>query len=165
MLPKRDNLIDISLLEFCLREELNTTAHRAMAVLHPLKLIIDNYDDDKTEELTTENLPNDPHNTRTIHFSKELWIEKEDFMEVPVKKWFRLAPGTMVRLKSAYVIRCNSFIKDDEGMVKEIHCTYFPESKSGQRYQRPESKGHDSLAKCKICCAGRSKTLRSIIYS
>jgi glutaminyl-tRNA synthetase len=128
---KRDNLIDISLLEFCLREELNTTAHRAMAVLHPLKLIIDNYDEDKTEELTTENLPNDPGNTRTIHFTKELWIESEDFMEVPVKKWFRLAPGAMVRLKSAFVIRCDSFVKDDEGVVKEIHCTYFPESKSG----------------------------------
>jgi glutaminyl-tRNA synthetase len=128
---KRDNLIDISLLEFCLREEMNTTAHRAMAVLHPLKLIIDNYDEDKTEELTTENLPNDPGNTRTIHFTKELWIESEDFMEVPVKKWFRLAPGAMVRLKSAFVIRCDSFVKDDEGVVKEIHCTYFPESKSG----------------------------------
>jgi len=128
---KRDNLIDISLLEFCLREELNTTAHRAMAVLHPVRLIIDNYADDKTEELTTENLPNDPVNTRNIHFTKELWIESEDFMEVPVKKWFRLAPGGMVRLKSAYVIRCDSFIKNQEGVVKEIHCTYFPESKSG----------------------------------
>jgi glutaminyl-tRNA synthetase len=128
---KRDNLIDISLLEFCLREELNTTAHRVMAVLHPVKLIIDNYEQNKTEELTSENLPNDPSNTRTISFSKELWIEKEDFMEVPVKKWFRLAPGTMVRLKSAYIIRCDSFIKDNDGNVTEIHGTYFPESKSG----------------------------------
>jgi glutaminyl-tRNA synthetase len=128
---KRDNLIDISLLEFCLREELNVTAHRAMAVLYPLKLIIDNYDDDKTEELITGNLPNDPDNTRIIKFSKELWIEREDFMEVPVKKWFRLAPGALVRLKSAYVIRCDSFIKGDNGVVKEIHCTYFPESRSG----------------------------------
>ena len=128
---KRDNLIDISLLEFCIREELNTSAHRIMAVLHPVKLIIDNYDENKTEELTTENLPNDPANTRTVSFSKELWIEKEDFMEVPVKKWFRLAPGAMVRLKSAYIIRCDSFIKDNDGNVSEIHCTYFPESKSG----------------------------------
>ena len=129
---KRDNLIDISLLEFCIREELNTTAHRAMAVLHPIKLVIDNYDENKTEELVTENLPNDPANTRTIFFSKELWIEKEDFMEVPVKKWFRLAPGAMVRLKSAYIIRCDSFIKDINGNVTEIHGTYFPESKSGK---------------------------------
>src|SRR5665647_337477 len=128
---KRDNLIDISLLEFCLREELNTAASRVMAVLNPVKLIIDNYEENKTEELTSENLPNNPSNTRTISFSKELWIEKEDFMEVPVKKWFRLAPGTMVRLKSAYIIRCDSFIKDNDGNVTEIHGTYFPESKSG----------------------------------
>ena len=128
---KRDNLIDISLLEFCIREELNTTAYRAMAVLHPVKLIINNYDDDKTEELTTENLPNDPGNTRTVSFSKELWIEKDDFLEEPVKKWFRLAPGAMVRLKSAYIIRCDSFKKDDDGNVSEIHCTYLSESKSG----------------------------------
>ena len=128
---KRDNLIDISLLEFCLREELNTTAPRVMAVLHPLKLVLDNYEENNTEELISENLPNDPSNTRVIHFSKELWIEKEDFMEVPVKKWFRLAPGAMVRLKSAYIIRCDSFVKDDNGDVTEIHCSYIPESKSG----------------------------------
>jgi glutaminyl-tRNA synthetase len=128
---KRDNLIDISLLEFCLREELNVTALRAMAVLNPLKLIIDNYEENKTEELVTENLPNDPSNTRVITFSKELWIEQEDFMEVPMKKWFRLAPGMMVRLKSAYIIRCDSFIKDNDGKITELHCTYFPESKSG----------------------------------
>jgi glutaminyl-tRNA synthetase len=128
---KRDNLIDISLLEFCLREELNATAYRAMAVIRPLKLVIDNYEEGKTEELSSENLPNDLTNTRTVSFSKELWIEKDDFMEVPVKKWFRLAPGAMVRLKSAYIIRCDSFIKDTDGNVTEIHCTYFPESKSG----------------------------------
>ena len=127
---KRDNLIDISLLEFCIREELNATAPRVMAVLHPVKLIIDNYDENLTEELISENLPNDAANTRTVSFSKELWIEKEDFMEVPVKKWFRLAPGAMVRLKSAYIIRCDSFIKDNDGNVTEIHATYFPESKS-----------------------------------
>jgi glutaminyl-tRNA synthetase len=128
---KRDNLIDISLLEFCIREELNATAHRVMAVLNPVKLIIDNYEDGKTEDLITENLPNDPDNTRTVSFSKELWIEKEDFMEVPVKKWFRLAPGQMVRLKSAYIIKCESFIKGADGEISEIHCTYLPESKSG----------------------------------
>ncbi len=127
---KRDNMIDLSLLEFCIREELNKTANRVMAVLNPVKLIIDNYEHDKTEELSTENLPNDPENTRTITFSKELWIEKEDFMEVPVKKWFRLAPGQMVRLKSAYIIKCESFKKDESGNVTEIHGTYLPESKS-----------------------------------
>ncbi len=128
---KRDNLIDISLLEFCLREELNTSAPRVMAVLHPLKLVLDNYEENVTEELISENLPNDTSNTRVVPFSKELWIEKEDFMEVPVKKWFRLAPGAMVRLKSAYIIRCDSFIKDDNGNVTEIHGTCIPESKSG----------------------------------
>jgi len=128
---KRDNLIEIDLLEFCLREELNTSAYRVMAVLHPVKLIIDNYEESKTEELVTENLPSDPSNTRLVPFSKELWIEKDDFMEKPVKKWFRLAPGMMVRLKSAYIVRCDNFIKDNEGNITEIHCTYFPESKSG----------------------------------
>jgi glutaminyl-tRNA synthetase len=127
---KRDNLIELSLLEFCIREELNKTANRMMAVLNPVKLIIDNYDETKTEELTTENLPNDPENIRTITFSKELWIEREDFMEKPVKKWFRLAPGQMVRLKSAYIIKCESFKKDDSGNITEIHATYLPESKS-----------------------------------
>ena len=138
---KRDNLIDISLLEFCIREELNQTANRVMAVLNPVKLIIDNYHENKTEELTTENLPNDPENTRTITFSKELWIEKEDFMETPVKKWFRLAPGQMVRLKSAYIIRCESFQKDDAGNVTEIHATYLPESKSGHDMSHLKVKG------------------------
>jgi glutaminyl-tRNA synthetase len=127
---KRDNLIDISLLEFCIREELNETAPRVMAVLNPVKLIIDNYPEDQSEELATENLSNDPNNLRTVTFSKELWIEKDDFMEEPVKKWFRLAPGQMVRLKSAYIIRCESFQKDAEGNITEIHCTYIPESRS-----------------------------------
>ncbi len=138
---RRDNLIDISLLEFCIREELNETAVRVMAVLNPLKLIIDNYPAEKTEELTTENLPNDPNNVRTINFSKELWIEKDDFMEVPVKKWFRLAPGQMVRLKSAYIVRCESFKKDAEGNVTEIHCTYIPESRSHQDTSNIKVKG------------------------
>jgi len=127
---KRDNLIDISLLEFCIREELNETAVRVMAVLNPIKLIIDNYPEEQTEELTTENLPNDTNNVRTVTFSKELWIEKDDFMEEPVKKWFRLAPGQMVRLKSAYIVRCESFKKDGKGNITEIHCTYIPESRS-----------------------------------
>lgn len=138
---KRDNLIDISLLEFCVREELNQTANRVMAVLNPLKLIIDNYEENKSEDLITENLPHDPENTRTITFSKELWIEKEDFMEVPVKKWFRLAPGQMVRLKSAYIIRCENFKKDENGNVTEIHCTYLPESKSGNDMSHLKVKG------------------------
>ena len=128
---KRENLIDISLLEFCLREELNKTSVRVMAVLDPVKLIITNYEDGKTEELISENGPDEAMGTRIIPFSKELWIEREDFMEVPAKKWIRLAPGAMVRLKSAYIVKCESFKKDDNGNVSEIHCTYFHESKSG----------------------------------
>ncbi len=128
---KRENLIDISLLEFCLREELNKSALRVMAVLDPVKLIITNYEDGKTEDLISENGPDETMGSRTIPFSKELWIEREDFMEVAAKKWFRLAPGAMVRLKSAYIVQCESFTKDESGNITAIHCTYLPETKSG----------------------------------
>ncbi|MFT3681118.1 MAG: glutamine--tRNA ligase/YqeY domain fusion protein [Ferruginibacter sp.] len=128
---KRENLIDYSLLEFCVREDLNKSAMRVMAVLDPVKLIITNYPDGQTEELVSENGPDESFGSRTVPFSKELWIEREDFMEVPAKKWFRLAPGAMVRLKSAYIVNCENFIKDSNGNITEIHCTYIPESKSG----------------------------------
>src|SRR6185369_13199571 len=98
----------------------------------PVKLIITNYEDEKTEELTSENGPEEAMGTRLLPFSKELWIEREDFMEVPAKKWFRLAPGAMVRLKSAYIVKCESFSKDAEGKVTGIHCTYIPGTKSGE---------------------------------
>ena len=129
---KRENLIDLSLLEFCLREDLNMTAKRVMAVLDPVKLIITNYEEGKTEMLTSENGPEETLGHRSIPFGRELWIEREDFMEEAAKKWFRLAPGTMVRLKSAYIIKCESFEKDNDGNITAIHCTYIPESKSGQ---------------------------------
>ena len=128
---KRENFIDLSLLEFCLREDLNQKALRVMAVLDPVKLIIDNYEAGKTEELESENGPDESLGKRSLPFSKELWIEREDFMEEPAKKWFRLAPGTMVRLKSAYIVKCESFTKDIDGNITEIHCTYIPESRSG----------------------------------
>ena len=127
---KRENFIDLSLLEFCLREDLNQKALRVMAVLEPVKLIIDNYEDGKVEEMESENGPNESLGKRLLPFSKELWIEREDFMEEPAKKWFRLAPGAMVRLKSAYIVKCESFVKDADGNVTEIHCTYIPESRS-----------------------------------
>jgi len=131
-IAKRENLIELSLLEFCIREDLNKTANRVMAVLDPIKLIITNYEKG-TEDLIGENNPEaeDGGGTRIIPFSKELWIEREDFMEVPAKKWFRLAPGAMVRLKFAYIVKCEDFVKDENGNVIEIHCTYIPESKSG----------------------------------
>jgi len=102
-----------------------------MAVLEPLKLIITNYEDGRTEDLVSENGPEESMGTRIVPFGKELWIEQEDFMEVPAKKWFRLAPGAMVRLKSAYIVKCESFTKDETGKVTAIHCTYIPETKSG----------------------------------
>jgi len=130
-IAKRENLIDVSLLEFCVREDLNKLAPRVMAVLDPIKLIITNYPDDKSEEMISENGPNEKFGTRTIPFSKELWIEREDFMEEAAKKWFRLAPGAMVRLKSAYIVKCEGFKKDDNGNTIEVHATYLPQSKSG----------------------------------
>ncbi|AZI24650.1 glutamine--tRNA ligase/YqeY domain fusion protein [Pedobacter sp. G11] len=131
-IAKRENLIELSLLEFCIREDLNKSANRVMAVLDPIKLIITNYEKG-TENLIGENNPEaeDGGGTRVIPFSNELWIEREDFMEVPAKKWFRLAPGAMVRLKFAYIVKCEDFVKDENGNVTEIHCTYIPESKSG----------------------------------
>jgi glutaminyl-tRNA synthetase len=131
---KRENLIELSLLEFCVREHLNKTANRVMAVLDPIKMVITNYPEGNGEVLIGENNPEaeDKGGTREIPFSKELWIEREDFMEEPAKKWFRLAPGAMVRLKFAYIVKCDSFVKDEDGNVTEIHCTYIPESKSGE---------------------------------
>lgn len=131
---KRDNLIDVNLLEFCIREELNKTAERVMVVLDPLKLTITNYDENETRELSYDG-------NRSIPFSKELWIEKEDFMEEPVKKWFRLAPGNKVRLKSAFIVQCDSFSKDEHGDVTEVFCRYFPESKSGNDASGMQVKG------------------------
>lgn len=129
---KRDNLIDISLLEFCVRDHLNKIADRRMVVFDPLKVVITNYEEGKTEELPSENNPEAPdRGTRNMPFGRELWIEQEDFMEVPPKKYFRLAPGQMVRLKSAYIIKCEEVIKDASGKVVELRCTYIPESKSG----------------------------------
>ncbi|MFM7710433.1 MAG: glutamine--tRNA ligase/YqeY domain fusion protein [Ferruginibacter sp.] len=131
-IAKRENMIDLGLLEFCLREDLNQTAKRAMVVLHPLKCVITTMNDTNTEWLSSENGPDPQLGDREIPFSRTLWIEQADFTELPPKKWFRLAPGSMVRLKSAYIIRCDDVIKDDSGQVTEIRCSHFPESKSGQ---------------------------------
>ncbi len=129
---KRDNVIDVSLLEFCIREDLNKRTNRVMAVLNPVKLIIDNYPDGKEEWLETENNPEDPSTgTRKVPFSKELYIEREDFKEEANRKFFRLTLGKEVRLKSAYIIKGESVVKDDEGNIIEIHCSYDPKSKSG----------------------------------
>lgn len=129
---KRENLIDVGLLEFCVREDLNKTAQRRMVVFDPIKVVITNYPEGKIEMLEGENNPEDPNGgTREMPFSREILIEEEDFMEVAPKKYFRLAPGQMVRLKNAYIIKCDDVVKDNSGKVKELHCTYIPESKSG----------------------------------
>lgn len=128
---KRENLIDAGLLEFFVREHLNKIALRRMVVFDPLKVVLTNYTD-KGEVVKCEDNPEDPNTTyRDIPFSGELYIERDDFMENPPKKFFRLAPGQMVRLKSAYIIRCDEVIKDAAGNITELHCSYLPESKSG----------------------------------
>lgn len=140
---KRENVIDVSLLEFCIREDLNKSAWRRMAVLDPLKLVITNYPEDQVEIFEGENNPEveGGEGSREIPFSRELWIEREDFMENPSKKYFRLGPGLMVRLKSAYIIKCDDFVKDDFGNITEVRCSYIPESKSGNDTSAIKVKG------------------------
>jgi glutaminyl-tRNA synthetase len=129
---KRDNLIEIELLESCVREELNRTSIRAMVVTDPVKVIITNYDPTLSEDLPAENNPEDPTaGERIMTFSNELFIERDDFMEDPPKGYFRMYPGGSVRLKHAYIITCNEVVKDENGQVTELKCTYIPESKSG----------------------------------
>ncbi|MGA0556745.1 glutamine--tRNA ligase/YqeY domain fusion protein [Larkinella sp. VNQ87] len=133
-IAKRDNLIDVGLLEFCIREELNKTTTRVMAVVdsRPIKVVITNYPEGQIEELSIENNPEDPESGhRNVPFSSELYIEREDFLENPPKKYFRLSPGGMVRLKGAYIIKCEEVVKNDAGEVVELRCTYIPESRSG----------------------------------
>ena len=129
---KRENLIEFSLLEFCVREHLNKISLRRMVVFNPIKIVITNYPEGQTEQLASENNPEDINSgVRNLPFSKEILIEADDFMENPPKKFFRLAPGGKVRLKSAYIIQCNEVVKNEDGSIKELHCTYIPESKSG----------------------------------
>ncbi len=140
---KRDNVIDVSLLEFCIREDLNKRSNRVMAVINPLKVILDNYPEDLTEEMEAINNPEDEsRGKRTVPFSRELYIEKEDFMEIPSQKYFRLSPGKEVRLRSAYIIKCESFVKDPStGEITEIHCTYDPKTRSGMPESNRKVKG------------------------
>ena len=130
---KRDNIIDVALLEHCIREDLNKTALRSMVVLNPLKVIIDNYPENHFEEIEAINNPEDQSmGTRKVHFSKEIFIEKEDFLENPPEKYFRLSPGVEVRLRYGYYIRCCGIVKDNvTGEINEIHCTYDPLTKGG----------------------------------
>jgi len=131
---KTNSIVDVRFLEHCIREDLNKRAMRAMAVLNPLKLIIDNYPEDLIEEMDSENNPEDPAaGIRKVPFSKELYIEREDFNEEPPPKYYRLAPGREVRLKNAYIVKCTDFVRDEKtGEIREIHCIYDPDTRSGR---------------------------------
>jgi len=139
---KRDNLIEVELLESCVRDVLNRDSERAMVVLNPVKLVITNYPDGKCEKLSVEINPEKPElGHREVDFSREIFIEREDFMEDAPRKFFRLSPGRDVRLKHAYIIHCNSLEKDEEGNVTEIHCSYYPDSRSGNDTSGVKPKG------------------------
>lgn len=139
---KRDNVIDVALLEFCIREDLNTKAPRAYAVLDPMKVVVTNYPEDGVEYMEADNNPEDLlAGKRQLPFSRELYIEREDFMENPPKKYFRLAPGQEVRLKNAYIVKCEGVVKDAEGNIIEIQVTYDPTTKSGLEGSERKVKG------------------------
>jgi glutaminyl-tRNA synthetase len=140
---RRDSLVDYALLEYSIRDDLNTKVPRVMAVLRPLKLVIDNYPEGQVEHFDAPNFPDDPPKmgTRQVPFSKVIYIEKDDFMENPPKKFFRLAPGNEVRLRWAYLVTCTSVVKDDRGEVVEVHCTYDPQSRGGSPADGRKVKG------------------------
>jgi glutaminyl-tRNA synthetase len=140
---RRDSLVDLSLLEFSIRDDLNTKVPRIMTVLRPLKVVIDNYPDSQVEEFEAPNFPDDPPRmgSRKVPFSKVVYIEKDDFMEHPPKKFFRLSPGNEVRLRWAYLVRCTSVVKDQGGEITEVHCTYDPASRGGSPADGRKVKG------------------------
>ncbi|MFW5718290.1 MAG: glutamine--tRNA ligase/YqeY domain fusion protein [Spirochaetota bacterium] len=141
-LSKTEIIVDRGLLDFCLREELNKTAPRVMVVLDPIKVTITNYPEHQTEAFTSENNPEDPAaGSRELTFGREIYIDRDDFMEEPPKKFFRLAPGREVRLKHAYYITCNEVVKDEAGRVVELRCTYDPESRGGETPDGRKVKG------------------------
>lgn len=129
---KKENVVDVALLEHCVREDLNAHAPRAMAVLDPLRVVIENYPEDRVEEMDVINNPEDPAaGTRKVPFSRVVYIERDDFREDPPKKFFRLAPGREVRLRNAYLITCTGVVKDDAGEIVELRCTYDPATRGG----------------------------------
>ena len=145
-IAKRDNIIEYSLLEFCIREHLNRIASRVMVVLNPLKVVFTNYPEGKTEDLEIDNNPEDPESgSRMVPFSREIYIEREDFMEDPPKKFFRLGPGKTSRLKGAYIITCNDFVKDADGKVTDTSLHLLSRIKKRSRYQRHQSQRGTSL--------------------
>ena len=153
---KKDSRIDMGLLESCLRDDLNEKAPRVMAVLTPLKITLENYPDDQTEEMTAKNHPQkDEMGTRPVTFSKEIWVEQDDFMENPPKKFFRLGPGREVRLRYAYLITCKEVIKDEHGNVTELICTYDPETRGGNAPDGRKVKGTIHWVNGRDCIDGK----------
>ena len=141
-ISKANASVDYAMLEYCIREDLKLKKARMMAVLDPIKLVIDNYPEGQSEELPMpNNLENPELGERSMHFSRELWIERDDFMEEPPKKYFRLFPGNEVRLMGAYFVKCVSYEKDSSGRVSVVHCTYDPETKSGSGFEGRKVKG------------------------
>ena len=139
---KANSSVDYAMLEYCIRDDLRLKKSRIMAVLDPIKLVIDNYPEGQVEYLDAPNNPENPElGSRKIAFERELYIEREDFMEEPPKKYYRLFPGNEVRLMNAYFVRCESFVKDENGNVTEVHCTYDPETKSGSGFEGRKVKG------------------------
>jgi glutaminyl-tRNA synthetase len=149
-LARRDNIVDIAMLEHCLREDLNETSPRVMAVLKPLKVVITNYPEDQEEKFELQNFPTEPERgTRLVPFSREVWVERDDFREEAPRKWFRLTPGREVRLRGACYITCNEVIKDDSGQIIELRCTYDPESRGGGTPDGRRVKGTIHWVSCK----------------
>ncbi|MBR6499886.1 MAG: glutamine--tRNA ligase/YqeY domain fusion protein, partial [Firmicutes bacterium] len=139
---KANSMVEVSLLEHCVREDLKTKVESRNVILDPLKVIVTNYPEDQTEMMVMENnRENEEMGERTVPFSRELWVERDDFMEVPVKKYFRLFPGNEVRFKGAYFLTCTDVVKDEEGNIIELHCTYDPETKSGSGFEGRKVKG------------------------
>jgi glutaminyl-tRNA synthetase len=150
-IAKRDKVNEISLLEFCVREELNKIALRRMVVFQPIKVVIDNLKENEIE-LDIENNPEDTNTgSRKVLFTKEIYIEEEDFMENPPKKFFRMAIGQYVRLKGAFIVLCTKIEKNDQGKITQIHCEYIKNSKSGQDTSGIKPQGHTTLGKCQKC--------------
>ncbi len=161
---KANSSVDYAMLEYCIREDLKLKKPRVMAVLDPVKLIIDNYPEDQTEMLdVANNLENPELGSRQVPFSRELYIEREDFMEVPPNKYYRLYPGNEVRLMNAYFVTCTGCVKDDNGNVTEIHCTYDPETKSGSGFNARKVKGTIHWVSAKDAVVAEARLYENIV--
>ena len=161
---KANSSVDYAMLEYCIREDLKLKKPRVMAVLDPVKLIIDNYPEGQTEMLdVANNLENPELGSRQVPFGRELYIEREDFMEVPPNKYYRLYPGNEVRLMNAYFVKCTDYVKDENGVVTEVHCTYDPETKSGSGFEGRKVKGTIHWVSAKDAVVAEARLYENIV--